>query len=122
MVFILNYLFALSTKDFIKGLPEGTQGFYFLLILLATTKAGKDKHTRMFQKPAVGTTEAIIEYPPPLPLPPPYRLDGVKLAEHVLLSFMFISHVGFLPQAEQSPPHPTKVWRAAGVAISVTVP
>ncbi len=83
--------------------------FYIFLILIATTKAGTDSKKRMFQKPAVEDAGAIIEYPPPLPLPPPYCLEGAKLAEHVLLSFMFISHVGFLPQAEQSPPHPTKV-------------
>ncbi len=94
--------------------------FYLALILLAITKAGTDSKKRMFQKLAVKDAEAIIKYSPPLP--PPYRLEGVKLAEHVLLLFMSISHVGFLPQAEQSPPHPTKVWPAAGVAVSVIAP
>jgi hypothetical protein len=85
MVFILNYLFALSTKDFIKGPPEGTQGFYLFLILFATTKAGKDSHTRMFQTPAIEDAEPAVEHP----LPPPSPLEPLPL-----------------PKSEPGPPQP----------------
>jgi hypothetical protein len=111
---------------------RGPKGFYLLLILLANAKAGTDSHTRMFHKPAIEDAEPVIEHPPPpppvaIPIPPleplpllvpeplpppdpkPLPPLAVKLAEHVLLAFMFVLHVVLVPQLEQSPLHPAKV-------------
>jgi hypothetical protein len=53
----------------VKGPQRGPKGFYFLLILLANAKAGRDSNKRMLQKLAVEDAEAIIEDPLPELLP-----------------------------------------------------
>ncbi len=50
----------LPSKDLIKGPPEGTQGFYFLLILLANTKAGTDSNKSIFHALAIEDTEPVV--------------------------------------------------------------
>jgi hypothetical protein len=73
--------------------------------------------------PAIEDVDPVLEHPTP-PL-------SVKLAVHVLLAFMFMVHVVLVPQLEQSPPHPVKVYLEVcplkvnlvlGIAVSVTVP
>ncbi len=51
-------------KTFLKRLnqrpPEGTQGFYFLFILLANTKAGTDSNKSIFHALAIEDTEPVV--------------------------------------------------------------
>lgn len=60
-----------------------------------------------------------MEHPPPPPpeIPP----EVLKVAVHVLLEFMVMVHVVFVPQLEQSPLQPAKVEPESGVAVSWTV-